>query len=564
MVNLVVVDRSTGARREYSFHKSPVLVGRADSCHLILRRNGVLDLHGEISFEGGQVFYSDLDPEAETLLDYEPIPRGARVPLPIGAPLRIGSRIELLRARQSSKEHQSEEDPFLADASPSLRAPVPAVQHGPSPGAAGLIFDKTELNVIASTEVLDPVAKADPARVTPATSIERLPLPSPRIQRESEELKPGAVLGQYRLERLLGKGGMGTVFEASHTGVIEKRFALKVLAPDLVALEDAERRFLAEAAVASRLDHAHIVNVHDFGNEHGISYLVMEYLRGESLATRINRKELSIARIADIMIAVASGVTAAHEKGICHRDLKPENIFLATVGKGDTVPKVLDFGIARVLESDGESTLRGALIGTPNYLAPEQAKHRFPADMKSDQYALGAVLYECTTRRRAHEGPTLNAVLRSIAEADYRPVSDLRPDVPREFEAIITKAMSKRPQDRFMSVRDLGRALIPFISRKRYDYWVFHYSDDAAGESTLGGVLLTRSDGQSMASSRPPGGVGGTKILPSTKPLSVNRSSPPGTFAGKKENTWILPAVVVGIAVLAALVLVFALNGFRP
>ena len=296
---------------------------------------------------------------------------------------------------------------------------------------------------------------------------------------QAPDLAPGTVLGKYRIVRSLGSGGMAAVYEAIHTG-IGKPVAIKTLRA--VATDaNAEARFLREAAAASRLDHPHVVDVTDFGTERGLSFLVMELLRGEDFGAVIAREPgaLAPAFVADIMLAVCAGVFAAHESGVIHRDLKPQNIFLARTPLGELVPKVLDFGISKRLDEDAGSALTGtgALVGTTQYMSPEQVSGK-SLDVRSDQYALGVILYEALTGRRPHEGNTAYMIMHSIGEGNFVLPRKLRPDVPGALEAVLVRAMSRKPQDRFESVHELGRALLAHASSKRRVIWSDYYERD--------------------------------------------------------------------------------------
>ncbi|HEX4462547.1 MAG TPA: serine/threonine-protein kinase, partial [Polyangia bacterium] len=206
----------------------------------------------------------------------------------------------------------------------------------------------------------------------------------------------GKVLAdRYRIVRLLGEGGMGQVFEAQHLN-INKRFALKLLKPEVVGSASSLARFRQEAWAASSIGHANIVEIDDFATlPSGEVYLAMEFLDGQSLAERMrDGPPLMLPEALAILVAVGQGLAAAHEKGIVHRDMKPEDIFLARKGSAQ-VAKILDFGIAKVTGADEPSNLTrtGAIFGTPLYMSPEQAKGQ-PADARADVYALGVILYE--------------------------------------------------------------------------------------------------------------------------------------------------------------------------
>ncbi|HEY2901204.1 MAG TPA: serine/threonine-protein kinase, partial [Polyangia bacterium] len=248
-----------------------------------------------------------------------------------------------------------------------------------------------------------------------------------------DALPPGTTLGRYEIRRLIGRGGMGSVYEALHRD-LKKRVAIKTLLPTLAANPDAKTRFLREGEAASRIRHPHVVDVTDVSSDGPVIYLVMEYLEGEDLGKLISRRgPLGVSETADIMLPVAAAIVTAHEQGVIHRDLKPENIFLAQGSMGGIVPKVLDFGISKVSSSGDLRTMAltgtGATFGTTFYLPPEQLRGAKQADARSDQYALGTILYECLTGQRAFEGENLYAVLKDIAESRYRPAATLRPDL---------------------------------------------------------------------------------------------------------------------------------------
>ena len=302
----------------------------------------------------------------------------------------------------------------------------------------------------------------------------------------SDALKPGTTLGRYEIRRLLGQGGMGCVYEAQHRD-LKKRVAIKTLLPALASNMDARERFLREGEAASRIRHPHVVDVTDVGSEGSVIYLVMEYLEGEDLARLIARQgALSLIRSVDIMLPVAAAISTAHEQGVIHRDLKPENIFLVRNEYGDAHPKVLDFGISKVLGDSRSRALTGtaATMGTINYLPPEQLHAAREADARSDQYALGTILYECVTGVRAFEEETFYVVLNKIAEGRFSPPSKRRPDLPVVMEEIIVRAMSLEPARRFDSVRHLGLALLEFASEKARLLWTPFFAAVRASASS--------------------------------------------------------------------------------
>jgi serine/threonine protein kinase len=298
-----------------------------------------------------------------------------------------------------------------------------------------------------------------------------------------DALPPGTQLGRYEIRRLIGRGGMGSVYEALHRD-LKKRVAIKTLLPTLAANPDAKARFLREGEAASRIRHPHVVDVTDVGAEGTVIFLVMEFLEGEDLGKVIARRgPLSISETADIMLPVAAAIATAHDQGVIHRDLKPENIFLARGGgMGGLSPKVLDFGISKVSGDIRTMALTGtgATFGTTFYLPPEQLRGAKQADARSDQYALGTILYECVTGQRAFEGENLYAVLKDIAESRYRPAATLRPEIPPALDAIINRAMYLEPGARFPSVRALGNALLEYGNATARMMWTPFFTAPSA------------------------------------------------------------------------------------
>jgi serine/threonine-protein kinase len=407
-------------------------------------------------------------------------------------------------------------------------------------------------------------------RQTASLGVAPAPDPLPIDPDQDPGLESGQVLGKYRIVRRLGSGGMGSVYEAVHTG-IGKPVALKTLGAHLAADPRAQARFLREAASASRLDHPHVVAVTDFGSETGVTYLVMELLRGEDLAALLAQQPdgLDVETLADIMLPVCAGVFAAHEAGVVHRDLKPQNIFISRTPVGDTVPKVLDFGISKLLDesTSGNLTNTGTVIGTTHYLSPEQVSGR-PVDGRSDQYSLGVILYECATGRRPHEGDTFYVIMRSIGEGDFRRPRELRPDMPPEFEAVILQAMGRAPSDRFESVHAMGRALLPFASAKRRVLWSDFYERPRPGVVSGAPVAPTAPlPGFGPATPARTRGLEPVPALPSTrtKPGEAPRRAldeTPSLAGVPVSGTWTqntlgrrkpVLAIVAGVAVAAAL-----------
>jgi eukaryotic-like serine/threonine-protein kinase len=269
---------------------------------------------------------------------------------------------------------------------------------------------------------------------------------------EAHEVIGQVVDGRYRIEKLVGEGGMGRVYLAEHVE-IGRRVAMKILHPVYSHMPDLVERFRREARAASRIGHPHIVDVTDSGRtREGSVYFVMEYLEGVDLGTVIEREgAIDIRRALRVTTQICRALAAAHNAGIIHRDLKPENIFLTMRDSTSDFVKVLDFGIAKSTEAERVWTRRltspGMAMGTPEYMAPEQAAGK-PADERCDVYAVGAILYEALTGVAPYDGDNFMEVLTKKAMAEPVPVQQLRPEVPEVVAALVVRAMARDPQDR--------------------------------------------------------------------------------------------------------------------
>ncbi|MGZ3425420.1 MAG: protein kinase domain-containing protein [Polyangia bacterium] len=271
--------------------------------------------------------------------------------------------------------------------------------------------------------------------------------------------------GKYLIRRLIGEGGMGLVYEAEHVE-IARRVAVKVLHAMYTRQAEVVSRFRSEARAATRIGHPHIIDVFDSGTTvEGAVYFVMEYLEGRDLSQLVEEEgPLPAARSITIAREICQALMAAHKAGILHRDLKPENVFLIErEGKADFV-KVLDFGIAKTMEAVtdrvGRLTNPGVAMGTPEYMAPEQAAGQ-PIDARADVYAVGAILYEMLSGRPPHEGANIMEVLTRKATVAPTPLAVLRPDVPRDLESLIMRTLAispeLRPQSMLSMSQELGR-----------------------------------------------------------------------------------------------------------
>jgi serine/threonine protein kinase len=281
-------------------------------------------------------------------------------------------------------------------------------------------------------------------------------------------LSSGFHLGPYVIVRLLGSGGMGEVYQARDPR-LQRTVALKILREPTASSHERVHRFEQEARAASALNHPNIVVVYDIGEaavkgQPSIPFLVMELVDGQPLGARIRAGRLRVSTILDLAAQVADGLARAHEAGIVHRDLKPGNILVTN----DGLVKIVDFGLAKLREpiasaSDGitlddVNTSVSTVRGTPSYMSPEQVRGE-DATPASDQFALGCVLYEMLTGRRAFERPSTAETISAVLRDDPRPISSLRPDVPAPLRWIVQRCLSKEARDRYTATRDLARDL---------------------------------------------------------------------------------------------------------
>ena len=362
-----------------------------------------------------------------------------------------------------------------------------------------------------------------------------------------EDVLLGTTISAYRVARLLGIGGMGRVYKGVHPQ-IGSRVAIKVLSRECSDRKDLVERFFAEARAVNLVNHESIVNILDLATlPDGRPYIIMEYLDGAPLASLIEdgverRAALPLGGIARLTAEVLDALGAAHAKGIVHRDLKPDNIFVAPSGR----PKVLDFGIAKLSDVNHASTRTGSLLGTPHYMSPEQAAGK-PVDHRADIYAIGVILFECTTGRKPFLAEALFDLLRMHVEVPPPSPRALRADMPPELERVILTALAKAPDQRFATTTAMSLALQHATAQLGPEHW---------RPLTPPNVRLTA--GGNWAPTPPASWSGQASRAPQLGNVSTVSAGQVAAHArpGSKRGLWIglVLALVVGGGVAAAVV----------
>jgi len=292
--------------------------------------------------------------------------------------------------------------------------------------------------------------------------------------RDDAGLPPGTtVANRFRVERKLGEGGMGAVYAAVNV-TTGRPVALKVMHPEYAAKKDIVRRFMREAKAATAINHPNVIEVLDVvDTDTGEPVMVMELLQGEPLDALLERRgALPLGEVARIMLPVIAAVGAAHARGIVHRDLKPENIFLATATNGGVVPKVLDFGIAKILDpaqinelsTKTGATRTGSMLGTPHYMSIEQACGERDIDHRTDIWSIGVMLYVMLSGRRPYDGDNYGQILKALMTQTPAPLADLVPGLPSDVADLIGRCMARTRAERPIDLREVYTVLSAYTA----------------------------------------------------------------------------------------------------
>ena len=272
-------------------------------------------------------------------------------------------------------------------------------------------------------------------------------------------IQPGTRLGPYEVLSAIGAGGMGEVYKARDTR-LDRIVAIKVLPPHLADKPELRERFEREARTIASLNHPHICTLYDVGHQDGTDFLVMEYLEGETLATRLLKGPLPLEQVLQYAIEISDALDKAHRKGVTHRDIKPGNVMLTKSGT-----KLLDFGLAKLKQQAAPAisvsqlptlsqnpTAQGTLLGTMQYMAPEQLEGKVDQiDPRTDIFAFGAVVHEMATGKKAFEGKSHASLISAIMSSEPAPISSLQPMTPPALDRVVKKCLAKEPDDRWQT-----------------------------------------------------------------------------------------------------------------
>ncbi len=354
--------------------------------------------------------------------------------------------------------------------------------------------------------------------------------------------KEGELLaGKYRVERVLGQGGMGVVVAATHLA-LRQTVAVKLLLPEAMERHDSVERFLREGRAAVSIQSEHIARVLDVGTlDGGRPFMVMEYLVGQDLGDMLkDRGALPIHEAVDYVLQACEAVAEAHMLGIVHRDLKPANIFLTRRADGSALVKVLDFGLSKVTKADSlEPSLTSAntVMGSPYYMSPEQVRSLKTIDARADIWAIGVILYQLIANHRPFEEESLGSLFVMIGAEPPAPLRGYLPDVPPQLDAIIMRCLEKAPANRFQTVAELARALAPFASdgaRISIERILRTLSDHAPltrrPQDSLSDIDRPSAPSMPIAgsASTPPGAISAPRVSspPAAPPLDANAKPP--------------------------------------
>ena len=342
---------------------------------------------------------------------------------------------------------------------------------------------------------------------------------------------------RYLLDKELAQGGMGTVWVGLDSK-LGRPVAVKVMAQELAQMSEAQSRFEREAMAAAQLRSTHVVQVYDYGVQEGLPFIVMELLEGESLSTRLRRLgRMDMRDVAFVVAQVAKGLKAAHKAGLVHRDLKPSNIFVATRDDAEVV-KLLDFGVVKAIDQNGSSdaTASGMLLGTPQYMSPEQARATRDIDHRSDLWSFGVIMFRMLTGKNPFRGESVGDVVLKICSDELPAIGDYVSDLPREFDDFFRHAFRRKREERFQTATEMAQAFFAICERAHPELKLSEHLDGSSG-----GFPYARP---SMSGIRPPlPSDSGVQVVPPTPASSrVFEPTPHSTTVAGTQLASQLPA----------------------
>ncbi len=395
------------------------------------------------------------------------------------------------------------------------------------------------------------------------------------------------IAGKYRINQLLGSGGMASVWSATNI-FTERQFAIKFMLPAVARTPEAARRFLMEAKVSARVDHPNIIEIIDVGQtEDSCLFLVMELLTGVSLETAIRRQSppMGVADFTGLMVQVARALAAAHKSGVIHRDLKPTNVFLHKDREGAAVPKLLDFGVSKFLEEEGSTslTMAGTVLGSPLYMSPEQAMGAV-IDARTDIFAFGTIMFEALCGYRAFDAPNFNALIVMIATTQPKQIDECAPKLPDALRAVIRDCMVTDKEKRtgtFEEVAERLTAALPELERSKLSLPApTRQAGEPLSDPDATNALPLVRGADLKTTNRHPSNPPATTPIPTSSSANLNgpRSgngpasgfTKPNTPAGARvaevmshpRSAYLAGAVVIGLAAAAGVVgIIRAANG---
>ncbi|HBI45245.1 MAG TPA: serine/threonine protein kinase [Planctomycetales bacterium] len=415
------------------------------------------------------------------------------------------------------------------------------------PGCSLVVQVPAAAERASSQRTLHPPAAAEDTAPAIPDSLDLAPSPDYPFLASPQDPDELGRLGPYRVLKVLGTGAMGVVFQAEDPH-LKRMVALKVMRPALAASAEFHRRFLREARLSASIDHEHIVTIYQVGEDRGVPFLAMQMLQGETLENRLDRAggRLPLAEVLRVGREVAEGLAAAHARGLIHRDIKPANVWLE---KDRGRVRIVDFGLARGAEPDAQFTQAGAVIGTPAYMAPEQAVAAV-VDARSDLFSLGAVLYRAATGESPFGGKDTLSVLSALATRTPTPPHRIVPSLPRMFSGLVMRLLAKDPADRPQSATEVVEAI---EALERGDA-------DEAAVASVAEVARPQSRTRGEPASPPPSAARGKGM----KSKGPSKARPRASRKGKRppaRRDWGPLVLTVGVALLvvAALFLFVAL-----